>query len=160
MKEVVVVLLVALMLNGCGSSTPTAQTASGGVWQSQMSGGAGESSGFSFVTQFTVGGNGALSISNFQFLTSGTCFPVNGGTESGTLVLTSNSADVVSGTFSFTITSGGNTLTLASTSVTGSYNPNTNEPLTGGTIIGTWALQGSTSSCTNAMGTFTMTQTS
>ena len=87
MKEVVVVLLVALMLNGCGSSTPTAQTASGGVWQSQMSGGAGESSGFSFVTQFTVGGNGALSISNFQFLTSGTCFPVNGGTESGTLDL-------------------------------------------------------------------------
>ena len=155
MKEVAVLILVALMLNGCGSSTTTAQTASGGVWQSQMIGGDGAASGFSFITQFSVGGNGALSISSFQFLTSGTCFPVTGGTQSGTLVATSNSANVVTGTFSFTVTSTGNTLTLTSTSVTGTLNGTT---LTGGSITGTWALQGTSTGCTSAGGTFTMTQ--
>ena len=154
MKEVAILLLVTLLLNGCGTSSTTVQTASGGTWEAQLSGGLGQDSGFSFITQFTVGGNGALSVSSFQFLTAGSCFPVTGGNQSGTLTATYNSANQVTGTFSFTEASGGNTLTLTSTSVTGILSGTT---LTGGTITGTWALQGGTG-CTAAGGTFTMKQ--
>ena len=158
MKELAILLLVALMLNGCGTtSTNNVQTASGGTWQSEMLGGDGAASGFSFITQFTVGGSGTLSISSFQFLTQidGGCFPVTGGSESGTLNVTFNSADQVTGTFSFTVASGGNTLTLTSSAVTGTLSGST---LTGGSITGRWALQGGTG-CNNVNGTFTMTQT-
>jgi hypothetical protein len=159
MKEVAILLLVALMLNGCGNSNnpPNVQQASGGTWQSAMLGGEGLASGLSFITQFTVGSNGALSITNFQFLTQvdGGCFPVTGATPSGNLMLTFNSADQVTGTFSFTIVSNGNTLTLTSTSVTG--NVNSNNTLSNGVIIGTWTLTGGTG-CNGVNGTFTLTQ--
>ena len=154
MKDVGILLLVALLLNGCGTSSTTVQTASGGTWEANLSGGDGMASGFSFITQFTVGGNGALSVSSFQFITAGTCFPVTGGTQSGTLTATTNSANQVTGTFSFTESSGGNTLTLTSTSVTGTLSGTT---LTGGSITGTWSIQGGTG-CNNAGGTFTMKQ--
>lgn len=160
MKEVAILLLFALLLNGCSSGTTAAQTAAGGTWESQMLGGDGTASGFSFIAQFTVSANGALSISNFQFLTSitGGCFPVTGGTESGTLDVTFNSADQVTGTFSFMVVSGGNTLTLTSTSVTGTLTGSSSDTLSNGVITGTWALTGGTG-CTGTSGTFTMTQT-
>jgi hypothetical protein len=154
MKEVAILLLVALMLNGCSTSTTAVQTAAGGKWESQMLGGDGTASGFSFITQFTVGGDGTLSFSSFQFLTQGSCFPVAGGTESGSLLLTSSSNDEVTGTLSFVVTANGNTLTLTSTSVTGVLSGST---LSSGSILGTWVLQGGTG-CTGASGTFTMTQ--
>jgi hypothetical protein len=160
MKEVAILLLVALMLNGCSNSTAV-QTAVSGGWQAEMLGGDGLASGFSFITQWTVsGGNGALSVSNFQFLTQidGGCFPVTGETPTGNLKVTFNAADQVTGTFSFIVTSGGNTLTLTSTSVTGTINT-TNNTLSNGVIIGTWAVVGSGSGCGNVSGTFTMTQT-
>jgi hypothetical protein len=159
MKEVAILLLLALMLTGCGNSDnpPNVQQASGGTWESEMLGGDGTASGLSFITQFTVGGNGALSITNFQFLTQvdGGCFPVTGATPNGNLTLTFNAADQVSGTFSFTIVSGGNTLTLTSTSVTG--NVNTNNTLSNGVVMGTWTLTGG-SGCNGVGGTFTLTQ--
>jgi heat shock protein HslJ len=161
MKDVLILLAVALLLNGCGaSSTPNVQQASGGVWQSEMLGGVGAASGLSFIAQFTVSNNGALSITNFQFLTQvdGGCFPVTGATPSGNLSVTFNSADQVSGTFSFKIVSGGNTLTLTSTQITGTVN-GTNNTLSNGVIVGNWALTGGTG-CNNVNGTFTMTQTS
>ena len=107
MKEVAILLLVALMLNGCSNSTAV-QTAVSGGWQAEMLGGDGLASGFSFITQWTVsGGNGALSVSNFQFLTQidGGCFPVTGETPTGNLKVTFNAADQVTGTFSFIIAS-------------------------------------------------------
>jgi hypothetical protein len=159
MKEVAILLLVALMLTGCGNSDnpPDVQQASGGTWQSAMLGGEGTASGLSFITQFTVGSAGALSITNFQFLNQvdGGCFPVTGATPSGNLTVTFNSADQVTGTFSFTIVSGGNTLTLTSTSVTGTVN--SNNTLSNGVIIGTWTMTGGTG-CDNVNGQFTMTQ--
>ena len=161
MKEVAILLLIALMLTGCGNSDnpPNVQQASGGTWQSEMLGGEGTASGLSFITQFTVGSAGALSITEFQFLTQvdGGCFPVTGATPNGNLTVTFNSADQVSGTFSFTIVSGGNTLTLTSTSVTGTVNGN--NTLSNGVVIGTWALTGGTG-CNGVDGTFTLTQSS
>ncbi len=155
MKEVAVLLLVALMLNGCNSSsTPTGQTAASGVWSADLQGGTGEASGFSFTTQFTVNGDGSLNITYFQFLTAGTCFPVSGGTQAGSMVLTTNtSTNAVTGTFTYTVQSGGNTLTLNGT-VTGTASSTT---LSGGSITGTWSVTGG---CTATGESFTMTQKS
>lgn len=160
MKEVAILVLVALILNGCSTNntvnTQTAQAASGGIWSAELLGGSGEASGFSFTTQFTVNGDGTLAITYFQLLTSGTCFPTAGGTQAGTMVLTINgSTDVVTGTFSYTETAQGNTLTLTG-QVTGTSSGTT---LTGGSITGTWTVTGGTG-CNGAGGTFTMTQTS
>jgi hypothetical protein len=160
MKEVAILLLLAVMLNGCGSSTAV-ESPSASVWQSVMSGGAGTSSGFSFNTQFTVSSGGTLSISSFQLLNQDTCYGSVGPTSTGTLNVTYNSADQISGTFSFTIPSStGDAITLTSSSVTGTVNVNNSNLLSGVTIIGTWALvPGSSGSCVAASGSFTMTQT-
>src|SRR5258708_8058411 len=116
MKEVAVLLLVALllvalMLNGCGSSsTPTTQKAASGIWSAALQGGTGDASGFSFTTQFTVNGNGSLNITFFQFLTAGTCFPVSGGNQTGSMVLSTNtSTHAVTGTFTHLVQSDNNT---------------------------------------------------
>jgi hypothetical protein len=165
MKEVAILLLFALVLNGCGSNPTTAQAAEGGVWGAKMLGGESTSSGFSFQTEFTVGSNGALGITNFQFLNSGTdnCFGTSIPTTSGSLTnLDYNTADqLISGTFSFTITSAaGDKVTLTSTAVTGLVNIN-NNTLSDGSIIGNWALvpASNSSTCVATNGTFTMTQT-
>lgn len=156
MKEVSIVLLLSLVLSGCGNNNrTTTQAAAGGVWQSQLLGGSGTASGFSFTTQFTVGSDGTLSITSFQFLTNGTCFPVAGGTQSGTMVLTLNSTtDAVTGTFSFQVQSGNNMLTLNGT-VTGTEVGST---LSATTVTGTWALTGDTGCNDTTGGSFTMTQ--
>lgn len=158
MKEVALLLLVALMLNGCGSSSPTTQTAASGVWSADLSGGIGPASGFSFTTQFTVNSNGSLNITNFQFLTEGTCFPITGGTQSGSMVLPPNTTTTaVTGPFTYTVQSGGNTLSLTGT-VTGTITT-TSTTLTGGSVTGTWSLTGGTG-CNVTGQAFTMTQTS
>lgn len=153
MKEVAILLLAALMLNGCGSNssgTSSGQVASTGGWQAQMFGGVGVSSGFSFVTNFTVNSDSSLNIRNFQFLTAGKCF-VSGETETGTLIQTVSGTGVVTGPLTYTITSGnpaGNVLTLSG-----------NED--GNTITGNWSLTG-TGDCPSTTGnqdTFMMTLT-
>jgi hypothetical protein len=169
MKEVgiLLALLLVVMVSGCGNSKAT-EVPSGSIWQAVMSGGTGTSSGFTFNVQFTVSSGGVLSISgdgSFQLINQDTCFgnvSSNAIIPAGTLNTPYNSADqVVGGTFSFTIPSPkGDVITLTSTSVTGNVNPNNNYVLTGGSIIGTWALvPGSGSTCVTASGTFTMTQT-
>ena len=162
MKEVAVLLLFALMLNGCGSSSKTSTpTTATGVWSADLPGGTGPASGFSFTTQFTVNGNGSLNITYFQFLTSGTCFPITGGTQTGSMVLNTISSttttNTVNGTFVYTVQSGGNTLTLNGT-VTGTVATNTTT-FSGGAITGTWAATGATG-CNVTGQSFTMTQTS
>jgi hypothetical protein len=161
MKEVAILLLVALLLTtGCSSNATVAQTAaSGGVWQATMDGGVGDSSGFSFIAQFTVGGSGSLSIENFQLDNSSTCFGTAAASANGTLTLAFNSADqlIPPSALSFTITSAtGDLVVLTSTTVTGTANGTT---LTGGSIVGTWALTpAGGGTCTTTSGTFTMTQ--
>ncbi|HEY1657141.1 MAG TPA: hypothetical protein VGG14_02245 [Candidatus Sulfotelmatobacter sp.] len=164
MRAVATCLLLALVLwaTGCSNTNqPNAQNDAGGVWQAALTGGSGTSSGFSFVVEFAIStAGGGLSVSNFQFLNTSGCFPsVTGATPSGTLAdLTFNSADqLTGGTFSFTVPDNGNTLTLTSTGISGTLSGSS---ISGATITGTWALQGSGSGCTNTSGQFTMTQSS
>jgi hypothetical protein len=163
MKEVAALLLAALMLTGCGSNntinTQTAQTAAGGIWSAEILGGSGKASGFSFNTEFTVNSNGSLNITYFQFLTQGTCFPVDGGTESGTMDLTINgSTDAVTGTLAYTVAASGNTLTLNGP-VTGTATTGNTNALSNGSVTGTWTVTGA-SGCNATGGTFTMCQSS
>jgi len=143
MKRFAVVALLALelTLGGCGgsSTTNTATTTASGTWQAVLTGGVGEAATLSFVTEFTVNGDGSLSVSNIEFITGGTdsCFQ-SGATASGSLMVTTTN-NIVTGPLSFTVQSGvpaGNTLTL-----TGTEN--------GSTITGTWSLAGS-ADCTDS----------
>src|SRR5258708_17951315 len=160
MKAVAVLLLVTLVFNGCGSSsktttktTPTAH----GIWSADLPGGAGPACGFSFTTQFTVNGDGSLNITFFQFLTTGTCFPVTGGSQSGSMVLITNtSTNGVTGTFTYTVQSGNNILTLNGT-VTGTATATA--LISGGAITGTWSLT-CDNGCSTSGESFTMTQIS
>jgi hypothetical protein len=164
MKAVATVLLISLALllaDGCGTDQNHAQQEASGVWQANLTG---TSSGFGFITQFTINANGGLTIANFQFLNNESCFPYtngsNGAASAGQLTdLTYNSGNqIVSGNFSFTIVESGNTLTLTSTSVNGTLN---GKSLSGGLIQGTWTLvAGSSTGCGNSSGIFTMTQSS
>jgi hypothetical protein len=146
---VLIVLVCELALAGCGgNTTTTAATTSSGLWQAVLAGGSGEGSVLSFNMNFTVNGDGSLSVSQFGFLTTGTCF-VSGETESGTSTLVTDASGVVTGPISFVVQSGspaGNTLTLTGNETTSSD------------ITGTWTLTAATG-CTDTGGTFTMTKT-
>ncbi|MFZ0759901.1 MAG: hypothetical protein WAM69_08140, partial [Candidatus Sulfotelmatobacter sp.] len=128
-----------------------------------MLGGSGTASGFSFNMEFTVSSSGVLSVDYFQFLTQGTCFAINGEAPTGSMILTLNSNDTVTGPFSLVVTGKGNTLTLNGT-VTGTAivtgnTQNLSSTLTGATVTGTWTLAGGTG-CSATGGSFTMTQPS
>jgi hypothetical protein len=166
MKEVAILLLVALLLNGCGINQAVRQ-APGAIWQAQLIGGKGPSSGFSFNTQFTVNDDGSLTIANFQFLNNGSCFLFDGEIPTGSFTDLSiiPSTLAVTGNFSFMVQSGGNTLTLTgpmtgTVSETGETGNNT-FTFTSATITGNWTLAGSgTGACSDASGSFTMNLTS
>ncbi len=167
MKQVAILLLMALMLDGCSSNSKTLQSTTTGTFQSVMYGGVGEASGFSFITDFTLNSNDTLNVSFFQFLTQNSvdnkpCFPINGGTVSGLIAdYVVNSDDTVSGTLSMIVKSGGNTLTLSgdvtgTATVTGTP-PNTQTVFTSASVSGSWGLTGGTG-CNDAGGSFVMTQ--
>ena len=123
MKQVAILLLLtmALMLGGCGSTPTSVQTGAGGIWLAELTGGSGQASGLSFITDFTINGNATLNILSFQFLNynpnnSANCFSsINGPNVNGSIPLTLQSNDTVTGTITYTVASGDNTLTLNGT---------------------------------------------
>jgi hypothetical protein len=163
MKAVALILVAVVMLNGCGATSNAVQTAASGTWQAVLSGGAGPASGFSFNAEFTVGGSGgALDVSNFQFLTSGPCFDTLGQNTSvnGNMDLVVNQTNfTVTGTLTFTVQTGSNTLTLNGT-VTGTENGIRGGTLSDGLVTGFWTMAGSgtPSGCVDTGGSFIMTQ--
>jgi hypothetical protein len=160
MKEVAILLLLALLLNGCGSN-PTLQSTAGGIWEATLYGGISDGSGLSFITEFSVNSDGSLTVTSFQFLnlnqSQGSCFPsVSAVTPTGKVVLQLQNNDTVTGTINYVVNADGNTLTLSgpvvgTAVVTQNYS---SESLTGATITGNWSLTG----CTTSGGSFTMTE--
>jgi hypothetical protein len=157
MKKFAVLVLLAceLAVGGCGSTTTSASNAravTSGLWQSVMAGGSGVASGpeLSFIMNFTVNGDGSLSVSQFSFNNivappDVACF--DSETETGTSTLTTDSGGVVEGPISFVVTStspAGNTLTLTGNETSASN------------ITGTWQLVGG-AGCIGG-GTFIMTK--
>jgi hypothetical protein len=162
MKEVAMLLVAALLLNGCGSSSTTTQTTAADLWSAEVLGGVGPASGFSFSTDFALNGDGSLSFSSFQFYNAGACFPANGEAVTGSIanLEVSQNTYAVTGTLTFTVQSGSNTLTLTGP-LTGTGGPSGNV-LTGGSVTGTWTFTGNGSpvGCSDTSGSFTMTQSS
>ena len=175
MKKAAMLALLALELavSGCGggSSTTSTSTSTTNNWEAQLSGGTGSASELSFVTGFTVadttsGSSQPLNITGFGFINAGKCF-VSGVTETGTASLTTGSTNQVTGSVTYTVTSGtpsGNTLTLTTSphggvSATSSGNSTTNGTLSSGIAWGDWQLTGGQGdpSCTGT-GTFIMCQ--
>jgi hypothetical protein len=163
MKAVAVLVLVAVTLTGCGGKSTTVQAASGAVWQAQLTGGSGAASGLSFITTFTINGNGSLSPSNFQFLNQSTCFPVTGEDPSGSISNLQVISDTgqVTADFSFTVVGGGNTLTLTGP-LTGTetgivIGGSSTGTFSSAAVIGTWTLTGDTCNLTAGETSFTMT---
>jgi hypothetical protein len=158
MKKLAVLLLLAceLTVGGCGTtvtSASNAATVTSGLWGAILTGGSAQASGavLGFITNFTVNGDGSLSITQFTFNTdtnttsSAGCFVSQ--TESGTSSLTTNTANTIVGSITYVVTStspSGNTLTLTGNTGAGAAN----------SFTGNWTLTGSTN-CTGA-GSFTM----
>jgi hypothetical protein len=147
-------LILGLTMLGCGdSSTPSTETAADGVWESALIGPGSGDAVFNFITSFSVGGTGSLSVSYISFLTTGPCFPITGNTAGGTFTVTATGTSPTAD-FAFTVQSGSNSLALTGTA-TGTTD--TAGTTTWSTITGDWTLTGD-EACTGA-GTFTMTRT-
>jgi hypothetical protein len=155
MKKLAVVVLLAfeLALTGCGSSPTSTVKAADGTWQSALIGTDAGLGVFNFLTKFSVGANGALSVSYFSFLTTGRCFPLTGETAGGTFTVTSATTTSTSANFQFTVQSGASSLAMTGTAA-GTTDSSSNT--TWSTITGTWTLTGG-SGCTGS-GTFTMSR--
>ena len=140
---VAVVVVVGLVLIGCGSNNNSSANTVNGTWNASLMSG-GSTPVFAFGTSMTENNDGSLNITNFSFTTSSPCFASE--TESGSFTLGGNFNGNVNGKFGMTVQSStptGNTLTLSGA-------------VSGNTITGTWTLTGS-SGCTGS-GSFTMTK--
>jgi hypothetical protein len=128
--------------------------AANGIWESALTGPNAGVGVFNFITSFSVGSSGSLSVSYFSFLTTGPCFLVSGDTVSGSFNVTATGTSPAAD-FQFTVQSGNSTLAMTGTA-TGTTDSSGN--VTWSTITGTWTLTGDTG-CTGS-GTFTMTRKS
>jgi len=146
-------LALELMLIGCGSSTSSTVKTANGTWESALIGSDAGVGVFNFITQFSVGTGGTLSVSYLSFLTTGPCFPISGDTASGSFDVTA-SGTTPAANFQFTVQSGSNTLTMTRTAAGTTESPGN---ITWWKITGTWTLTGGTG-CAGS-GTFTMTRT-
>jgi hypothetical protein len=140
---VAVVLVVCLVLAGCGAGAGNPANINGG-WNATLTD-TNNSTLFSFGVSLLVKGDGTFSVSNFNFTSNSPCF-VSGAVANGSFTLSGTFNGNVTGKFNFVVQSGspsGNTLTLSGT-------------VNGNTIAGTWTLTGGTG-CTGS-GLFTMTK--
>jgi hypothetical protein len=141
----IVLLALGLTLVGCGSGTESSSGNINGTWNAALTNTDG-SPAFGFSTTFTQGSSSTLSVTNFTFTSSGSCFAADQTSETGSFSLSGNFSGNVTGTFGMTITtmfpSGTNNVLTLQGSVAGN------------TISGTWTLTGATGCSGN--GTFTI----
>ena len=168
-KLAILILALELAVCGCGTGTTsntTTNTAASGNWEVQLIGGKAEASKLNFVTAFSVTNSGPLDITGLGFINAGKCFAngVNGSTQTGTATLITSSANTVTGTLKFAVTSvipAGNVLVLTG-NLTGTSNGTigTTGTLSNGVVSGTWTLTGGAGdpSCVVPLGTFVMCQ--
>jgi hypothetical protein len=138
---IIVLLALATLLANCGSRTVSQQnlTGTGGNWEAELTGGTGDAALLAFTTQFNTGfGGGAFNIYYFSFINTNPCFTAIAG-ETGSATLSTNGADQVTGSLTYTVNS--NTpsgITLSLTTAARNV-PNTTPPvaLPSGNLSGT-----------------------
>ena len=140
---IAVLLVCAITLTGCGTTPGSIN----GFWTATLTNPAGTPV-LAFQTTFLQAGSSGLTISNFAFTTSGSCFVSGQTSETGSFSLSGNYNGKVTGSLAMIVTStvpsSNNVLNLKGT-------------VNGGTITGTWTLVGG-SGCTGN-GTFIATST-
>ncbi len=139
--NVIVLLLLALIMAGCGSNTAGPGNINGN-WSATLTDTNG-STVYAFTTTFTEAGAGGLTVTNFTFTSTGPCFASDPTSQTGTVGLTDTNGNLT-GTFGMNISTifpgaTNNVLTLQGT-------------VNGNTISGTWTLTGQTGCSGN--GTF------
>ncbi len=137
-------LVVGMVLSACGGGSSGGNI--NGNWTATLTNTDGTTA-FAFTTTIMQGMGNNLTITNFAFTTSGSCFESQPVTETGSFGFTGNFNGKVSGTFGMTVSTAGSiqdVLTL-------------NGTVSNGRITGTWTLTGS-AACTGN-GSFTMTKT-
>jgi hypothetical protein len=140
-----ILLGLALVLVGCGNSSPTGAGSINGNWSATLTN-TDSSPAFAFTTTFTQMTGSTVNVTHLTFTTTSPCF-VSGETETASFVLSGNFSGSVSGGFQLTVKSGspgGNTLALQGT-------------VQNNTIVGTWTLAGISSGCTGS-GNFVVTR--
>ena len=171
MKKLALLLVLAVELAICGCGNPPISTIvttnTSGNWEAQLFSNNAPVSGLNFVTSFkitntinTTVSNEPLEVTGFNFFNSGPCFDtgLSSETEAGTASLNTNNAGLVTGSFTFTITSTtipGNVLTLTTSpngALTGVSNGTTTTTgtLSKGVVVGTWTMKSSNSACANS----------
>jgi hypothetical protein len=148
MKKLALLALVALEICvcACGNNPPTSiinTQSNSSYWEAQLHGSpTGEDSGLNFVTQFSAGENGGtLSVYAFSFINQSACFPTTIIAKGLLSNLVTNSSDQVTGTMTFTVSSGTTTLTLnGNVTGTSSGSTSTTGNLSNGVVAGTWSL--------------------
>jgi hypothetical protein len=140
----VVLLLVTFAATGCGNNNGSNSGNINGTWTANLTN-PDNSPAFAFTTDFTEQSGGSISVTNFKFTTSGSCFS-SPATETGSFGLSGNFNGSVTGTFgmnvSTTFSSGTNNQLILQGAVNGN------------TITGTWTLTGATGCSGN--GAFTI----
>jgi hypothetical protein len=134
--RMIVLMLFALTMSGCGSNNGTGPGNINGTWFATLT-----DTSYNFSTTFTQGSGSTLSVTQFTFTSTAPCFASETTTEMGSFSLSGNFNGSVQGTFGMTITgTTRNVLTLTGT-------------VMGNTISGNWTLTGGGCS---GNGTFTI----
>jgi hypothetical protein len=139
----IVVLGIALVLAGCGS-TSNSNIINGNWTAALLNSSSGGSPIFNFTTTLTQSSGSSVSVTNLNFTTSSPCF-ASGSTATGGFTLSGNLNGVTSGGFQMNIQSTGSSNNLLTLQGTVSNN----------TISGNWSISGTTSGCSGS-GQFTM----
>jgi hypothetical protein len=164
-------LAIALCSCGSGTNTPVKTTGAGGIWEAQLYGGTGQAALLDFTSQFSVGASGGttssgtLDITSFHFINSNSCFPVSISTtegnsgESGSATLVTSASNQVTGSLTYNVAAGSDTLLLTTTASSGLpggqvTGMSVNSALQNGVVTGNWTVSGSCS----GSGTFVMCQ--
>jgi hypothetical protein len=140
----VVLLLVTFGATGCGSNNGSNSGNINGTWTANLTN-PDNSPAFAFTTDFTEQSGGSISVTNFKFTTSGSCFS-SPTTETGSFGLSGNFNGSVTGTFGMNISTMLSSGTNNQLILQGAVN--------GNTITGTWTLTGATGCSGN--GAFTI----
>lgn len=144
---IIVSILAALVLAGCGGGASSQSSVINGNWTAALTSSASGTPIFSFTTTLTDMGNGGVSVTNLTFTTATPCFG-SSTTATGGFTLSGTTNGVTSGGFQMTVQSG-------SSGTSGNNLLNLQGKLSNNTISGTWTLTGMASGCTGS-GTFTM----
>ena len=142
----IVLLTLVIATVGCSSNNGS-NTNINGNWSATFTDSQNAPAIYAFTTTFTEASGGAVSITNFTFTSTGSCFVEGQTNETGNFTLSGDFSGNVKGTFGMTISatdSSGSQLVLQ-----GGVGANN-------TITGTWSLSGSTG-CSGS-GNFTFTR--